>query len=52
VHPQVIESYMSGAMVKAFTEELEKEVANSQHALRKEELDLLHLLEEKAKLAA
>jgi DNA topoisomerase-1 len=52
VHPQVIESYMSGTMVKAFETEVIKEVEKSPHALRKEELDLLRLLEEKAKLAA
>ena len=52
VHPRVIESYMSGSLVKAFEQEVIKEVEKSPHALRKEELDLLHLLEEKAKLAA
>jgi DNA topoisomerase-1 len=52
VHPQVIESYMSGAMVKAFAEQVKKEVAKEPHALRGEELDVLYLLEEKAKLAA
>jgi DNA topoisomerase-1 len=52
VHPQVVESYMSGAMVKAFEEQVKKEVAKSPHGLRREELDVLYLLEEKAKLAA
>ena len=52
VHPQVIESYMDGAMVKAFEDQVKKELEKSPHALRKEELDLLYLLEEKAKLAA
>jgi len=52
VHPQVIESYMSGRMVKAFEEQVKKEVAKSPHALGREELDVLYLLEEKAKLAA
>lgn len=52
VHPAVIESYMGGAMARTFKEELEKEVEKSPHALRQEELDLLHLLEEKAQLAA
>lgn len=52
VHPQVIESYMDGAMMKAFEEQVKKEVARSTHALRREELDLLYLLEEKATLAA
>jgi len=52
VHPQVIEIYMSGRMVKAFEEQVKKEVAKSPHALEREELDLLYLLEEKARLAA
>ena len=52
VHPQVIETYLDGAMVKAFEKHVKKEVARSPHALRREELDLLHLLEEKAALAA
>ncbi len=52
VHPQVIESYMSGAMVKAFESEVKAEVAKTPHELRQEELDVLYLLEEKAKLAA
>jgi DNA topoisomerase I len=52
VHPQVIESYMNGAMIKAFESEVIKEVSKPPHALRREELDLLHLLEEKARLAA
>lgn len=52
VHPAVIESYMGGAMAKAFEDEVRKEVEKSPHALRQEEMDLLRLLEEKAKLAA
>jgi DNA topoisomerase-1 len=52
VHPQVIESYMNGGMVKAFEKEVLKEVEKAPHALRREELDVLRLLEEKAKLAA
>ncbi len=52
VHPVVIESYMGGTMVKAFEDQVKKEVTKSKHALRPEELDLLHLLEHKAKLAA
>jgi DNA topoisomerase I len=52
VHPAVIESYMGGTMVKAFEEQIRREVANSKHALRQEERDLLHLLQHKARLAA
>jgi DNA topoisomerase I len=52
VHPQVIESYMSGEMTKAFEEQVKKEIRKSPHELGRDELDLLHLLEERAKLAA
>ncbi len=52
VHPKVIESYMSGAMLKAFEKQVQKELPRSPHALRGEELDLLHLLEHNAVLAA
>lgn len=52
VHPQVIDSYISGAMVKAFEDQGKERGRKNAHELRHEELDLLHLLEEKAKLAA
>ena len=52
VHPVVIESYVGGTMVKAFEEQVKKEVTKSIHSLRQEERDLLHLLEHKAKLVA
>lgn len=52
VHPAVIESYMSGAMASAFEKEVKKEIERSPHELRKEELDLLRLLDEKAAKAA
>jgi DNA topoisomerase-1 len=45
VHPGVIESYLDGAMAKAFEEQVERGIAHSPHALRREELDLLRLLE-------
>ena len=48
----VIESYMAGAMLKAFQDQVEKEVDKTPHALRKEELDLIHLLEQRTKRAA
>jgi hypothetical protein len=38
--------------VKAFENEVKAEVAKTPHALRREELDLLYLLEERAKVAA
>ncbi len=52
VHPAVIESYVGGEMVKSFEELIKKELPKSSHALRQEELDLLNLLEHRAKLAA
>lgn len=52
VHPAVIETYMGGSMVKVFEDEVKREVEKSPQALQREELDLLHLLEQKAKLAA
>lgn len=53
VHPAVIESYMGGDMMKNFEKALEQEVKEtSPNTLRQEELDLLHLLERQAKLAA
>jgi DNA topoisomerase-1 len=52
VHPAVIEKYMSGAMVKAFEDEVKTAVAKTPHELGQEEMDLLRLLEEKVKLAA
>jgi DNA topoisomerase-1 len=52
VHPVVIETYMSGSMLKAFERQVKKELERSSNALRDEELDLLHLLENKAPFAA
>jgi hypothetical protein len=43
---------MAGAMLKAFQDQVEKEVDKTPHALRKEELDLIHLLEQRTKRAA
>ncbi|MBW4049745.1 MAG: hypothetical protein HIU89_18055 [Proteobacteria bacterium] len=48
VHPGVIASYLDGAMAKAFEKPIAREVANASHALRLEELDLLHLLKQAA----
>lgn len=53
VHPAVIESYLGGTMLKAFEDQVREEVeSKSPHDLRQDELDLLHLLDPKAKLAA
>lgn len=45
VHPAVLASYMDGAMLKAVKKSVEDEIARTPHELRREELDLLHLLE-------
>lgn len=52
VHPAVIETYMGGTMIKAFEEQVKREVEKTPHSLRQEELDLLHLLDECTKIAA
>ena len=52
VHPAVIETYMGGEMLRSFEHEVKRALPRSPHALRREELDLLHLLERQAKLAA
>ena len=52
VHPAVIESYMGGEIVKDFKEQVRKELPQSEPILRHEELELLDLLEHRAKLAA
>ena len=52
VHPRVIESYMGGEMIKSFEGQVKRALSRSAHALRREELDLLHLLEQRAKVAA
>lgn len=50
--PAVIDSYMGGQLLKCFEEQVQKALSRSPHALRREEMDLLHLLEHRAKLAA
>jgi DNA topoisomerase-1 len=52
VHPAVIECYLGGEMCKTFERQVEQEAAKSHHALRDEELDLIHLLERRMKSAA
>ena len=52
VHPAVIDSYMGGEIVKDFKEQVKKELPKSTLALRDEELELLDLLDHRAKLAA
>jgi DNA topoisomerase-1 len=51
VHPAVIESYMGGEIAKSFEEQVRKELPDSKDGLRQEELELLDLLDQRAKLA-
>ena len=52
VHPAVLECYLCGEMLKAFERRIEMQTENEIHALRQEELDLLHLLDRRARPAA
>ena len=52
VHPAVIDGYMGGEIGKSFEEQVKKALPRGAHALREEELDLLNLLDRRAKLAA
>lgn len=52
VHPAVIDTYMGGEMLKTFEVRVKKELQKSSHALEEEELDLLHLLEQRARRVA
>jgi DNA topoisomerase-1 len=44
IHPAVLDSYLGGAMLKAFEKQIEKEIENASHELHEEERALLHLL--------
>lgn len=52
VHPAVIESYLGGDMTAAFSRQVRQQAKRSPYALRREEMDLLRLLEKRAKMAA
>jgi DNA topoisomerase-1 len=52
VHPTVLESYLGGSMLRAFEREVTREVDKQLHALRREELEVLHLLESRLSKAA
>jgi DNA topoisomerase-1 len=52
VHPAVLDTYLGGDMLKAFEKQVKQALPKTAHALRQEELDVLHLLEHRAKLAA
>jgi len=45
VHPAVLESYTGGLMLKAVEKRVQEEIEKTPHNLRKEERDLLRLLE-------
>lgn len=52
VHPMVLDTYFSGAMLKTVKKHVEEETADSPHALRQEEVALLQLLQKRLALAA
>lgn len=45
VHPAIVERYMGGEMMRAVEQEVEEEIERAPHALRREEMELLRLLE-------
>ncbi len=47
VHPLVIESYLSGAMIETVKQRIEQEIAEPSHALRPEELFVMELLQQR-----
>jgi DNA topoisomerase I len=49
VHPAVLDTYFSGAMIKTVKKHVEEDAP---HALRQEEVALLHLLQKRLALAA
>jgi DNA topoisomerase-1 len=52
VHPAVLDSYLSGAMIKTVKVRVEQESENSPYPLRQEETALLQLLKKRISLAA
>lgn len=46
IHPMVLEHYLHGTMSKAELEQVKEDLEDSPHALRQEELNLLHLLDQ------
>ena len=52
VHPAVLDTYFSGAMIKTVRQRVEEETANSSTALRQEEVALLRLLQKRLATAA
>lgn len=47
VHPVVLETYLDGAMLKAFESMVEEEIARPPHSLTNEERQLMHLLRQR-----
>ncbi len=45
VHPAVLECYLSGSMAKTFKRRMKQKLAESVHTLRREEFDLMRLLQ-------
>jgi DNA topoisomerase-1 len=52
VHPAVLDSYLSGAMIKTVKVRMEPEAEHSPHALREAEKAVLHLLKKRLSLIA
>jgi DNA topoisomerase-1 len=52
VHPAVLDSYLSGAMIKTVKERMEQEAEHFPDALRQEETAVLHLLKRAVSLVA
>jgi DNA topoisomerase-1 len=52
VHPAVLDSYLSGAVIKTVRQQVEAESTDAPHALRQEEAGLLSFLQHRLALAA
>jgi DNA topoisomerase-1 len=52
IHPAVLEAYLGGKTIQAAKKELEEEIAEHTHALRREEQLLLELLKQRALLTS
>jgi len=51
VHPTVLETYMTGELVKTL-DAAERKMRANKHSLREEEVELMFLLERRLKVAA
>ena len=52
VHPAVLDSYLSGAMIKTVKQQVEAESTRAPHELREEEAGLLRFLQHRLAVAA